>query len=549
MKERENFASRLGFILIAAGCAIGIGNVWRFPFITGQYGGAAFILIYLFFLVILGLPALIAEFAVGRGSKRGIGRSFEELEPKGSKWHLAKYPMIAGNYLLMMFYTTVGGWMMYYFYHMAVEGDIYGLTPDQVGEKFGTMLGNPSVQVGWMAIATILGLGIVSLGLQKGVERVTKTMMSLLFVIMIVLAIRAVTLPGAEEGLKFYLLPDFNRLQEQGITEVIFAAMGQAFFTLSIGIGSMSIFGSYIGKKHSLAKEAVNICTLDTVVALLAGLIIIPSCFAFDVKPNAGPGLVFVTLPNIFSQMPAGRWCGMAFFLFMSFAALSTLVAVFENIISFWMDLKGYDRKKVVKWNIVAIIILSLPCALGFNVLAGFTPFGEGSCVLDLEDFIVSNTLLPLGSLFFVVFCTARYGWSQKAFYEEVNTGKGMKFPTNGVIRFYMKWILPLIVLVIFAMGYIQKFAPDFYNEILGKKETPAVVEKTAEEPAAEAVEQAAAEDVAIRCDGTPATKSLPPKQLVDSAVAPVADSAAAIVADSTAAPETPPAAGLESAK
>ncbi|PWJ71984.1 MULTISPECIES: sodium-dependent transporter [unclassified Fibrobacter] len=469
MKERENFASRLGFILIAAGCAIGIGNVWRFPFITGQYGGAAFILIYLFFLVILGLPALIAEFAVGRGSKRGIGRSFEELEPAGTKWHWAKYPMIVGDYLLMMFYTTVSGWMMYYFYHMAVEGDIHGLTPAQVGERFGTMLGNPSVQVGWMAIATILGLGIVSLGLQKGVERVTKTMMSLLFVIMIILAIRAVTLPGADEGLKFYLLPDFTRLQQQGITEVIFAAMGQAFFTLSIGIGSMSILGSYIGKKHSLAKEAVNICALDTIVALLAGLIIIPSCFAFGVEPGAGPGLVFVTLPNIFSQMPAGRWCGVAFFLFMSFAALSTLVAVFENIVAFWMDLKGFDRKKVVTWNIVAIILLSLPCALGFNVLSGFQPFGAGSGVLDLEDFLVSNTLLPLGAMFFVVFCNIRYGWGQKNFYDEVNTGKGMKMPGNAVVRFYIKWVLPLIVLVIFAMGYIQKFAPDFYNQILGK--------------------------------------------------------------------------------
>ncbi|MCQ2091922.1 MAG: sodium-dependent transporter [Fibrobacter sp.] len=520
MKERENFASRLGFILIAAGCAIGIGNVWRFPFITGQYGGAAFILIYLFFLVILGLPALIAEFAVGRGSKRGIGRSFEELEPKGSKWHLAKYPMIAGNYLLMMFYTTVGGWMMYYFYHMAVEGDIYGLSPEQVGEKFGTMLGNPSVQVGWMAIATILGLGIVSLGLQKGVERVTKTMMSLLFVIMIVLAIRAVTLPGAEEGLKFYLLPNFARLQEQGVTEVIFAAMGQAFFTLSIGIGSMSIFGSYIGKKHSLAKEAVNICSLDTIVALLAGLIIIPSCFAFNLEPGAGPGLVFVTLPNVFAQMPAGRWCGAAFFLFMSFAALSTLVAVFENIISFWMDLKGYDRKKVVGWNIVAIIILSLPCSLGFNVLSGFTPFGDGSCVLDLEDFIVSNTLLPLGSLFFVVFCNARYGWGQKNFYEEVNTGKGMKFPSNGLIRFYIKWILPLIVLVIFAMGYIQKFAPDFYDEILGKKkEVAVVVENVPEVPAAEPVAPVVEPEVVPSVD----SGTVPAVEPVESAAEPVA--------------------------
>lgn len=468
MSQRESFGSRLGFILIAAGCAIGIGNVWRFPFITGQYGGAAFVLIYLFFLVILGLPALIAEFSNGRASKRGVACSFDVLEPAGSKWHYAKFPMIAGNYLLMMFYTTVAGWMMYYFFRMTFVGDLQGKTPAQVGEAFGTMLGDAGIQSGWMIVATLLGLGIVSLGLQKGVERITKWMMSLLFVIMIALAIRAVTLPGAEEGLKFYLLPDFNRLMEKGINEVIFAAMGQAFFTLSIGIGSMSILGSYINKKHTLAKEAVNICALDTVVALLAGLIIIPSCFAFNVEPGAGPGLVFVTLPNIFAQMPAGRFFGSAFFLFMSFAALSTLVAVFENIISFWMDLKGFKRKKVVAWNILAIILLSLPCALGFNVLSGFEPFGSGSNVLDLEDFLVSNTLLPLGSLFFVVFCNSRYGWGQDKFYEEVNTGKGFKFPTNKVVRFYIKWVLPIIVLVIFIQGYLQKFAPELSAKIFG---------------------------------------------------------------------------------
>lgn len=468
MNERENFASRLGFLLIAAGCAIGIGNVWRFPFITGQYGGAAFILVYLFFLVVLGLPALMAEFAVGRGSGRGIAKSFDILQPQGTKWHWAKYPMIAGDYLLMMFYTTVSGWMFYYFYRMAFVGDLQSATPDQIGAAFGGMLGSAPTQVGGMIVATVLGLGIVSLGLQKGVERITKWMMSLLFFIMIALAIRVITLPGAAEGLKFYLLPDFGRMAEQGIGAVVFAAMGQAFFTLSIGIGSMSIFGSYINKKHSLTKEAVNVCVLDTIVAFLAGLIIIPACFAFNLAPGQGPGLVFVTLPNVFAQMPAGRVCGAAFFLFLSFAALSTLVAVFENIVAFWMDLKGFARKKVVAANIVAIIILSLPCALGFNVLAGFTPFGEGSCVLDLEDFLVSNTLLPLGSMFFVLFCNIRYGWGQENFFNEVNTGDGMKLPMNKALRFYIKWILPLIVLFIFAVGYIQKFAPDFYNKIFG---------------------------------------------------------------------------------
>jgi len=468
MKERESFKSRLGFILIAAGCAIGIGNVWRFPFITGQYGGAAFVLIYLFFLVILGLPALIAEFAVGRGSQRSIGTAFDKLEPHGSKLHFAKYPMIAGEYLLMMFYTTVSGWMMYYFYRMTFSGDMLSMTPDEVGATFGEILANPNIQVAWMIIATILGLGIVSLGLQKGVERVTKFMMSSLFVIMMLLVVRAVTLPGAGEGLKFFLFPDFGRLMEKGLGEVVFAALGQAFFTLSLGIGSMAIFGSYINKKHSLAKEAVNICVLDTGVALLAGLIIIPSCFAFGVEPGAGPGLIFVTLPNIFGQMPAGRICGAAFFLFMSFAALSTLVAVFESIVAFWMDLKGFKRKNVVAVNIVAIIILSLPCALGFNVLSGIQPFGAGSGILDLEDFLVSNTILPLGSLFFILFCNHKFGWSQEKFYEEVNSGKGFKFPTHKVVRFYIKWILPLIVLVIFVQGYIQKFAPELYAKIFG---------------------------------------------------------------------------------
>lgn len=466
MEKRENFASRLGFILIAAGCAIGIGNVWRFPFITGQYGGAAFVLIYLFFLLVLGLPVLIAEFSIGRASKRGIARCFETLEPVGTKSHYAKVPMIIGNYLLMMFYTTVSGWMFYYFFRMTFVGDLHDKTPAEVGEAFGAMLGNPGIQCGWMIVATLVGLGVVSLGLQKGVERVTKWMMSLLFVIMVVLAIRAITLPGAEAGLSFYLLPDFSRLAEKGFAEVVFAALGQAFFTLSIGIGSMAILGSYINKKHSLVKEAVNICVLDTVVALLAGLIIIPSCFAFGVEPGAGPGLVFVTLPNVFSQMPAGRVCGAAFFLFLSFAALSTLIAVFENICSFWMDLKGYKRKKVVGWNILAIILLSLPCSLGFNVLSGFQPLGEGSCVLDLEDFLVSNTILPLGSLFIVLFCNHRFGWGQEKFYQEANTGKGIKFPSARIVRFYIKWILPAIVIVVFAQGYLKIFAPNFYDSL-----------------------------------------------------------------------------------
>ena len=466
MAERENFKSRLGFILIAAGCAIGLGNVWRFPFITGQYGGAAFVLIYLFFLLIFGFPILVMEFAVGRSSQRGVGLSFKKLEKPGHKWHYAGVPMIAGNYLLMMFYTTVTGWMLYYFYRMVTMGDLMHMTPAEVGAEFTNMLGNGPLLSFWMVVATFAGLSIVALGLQRGVERITKTMMSALLIIMLILMVRVLTLPGAGEGLKFYLLPDFAKLKEAGIGEVVFAALGQSFFTLSLGIGSMSIFGSYIKKQHSLLTEAAHICVLDTGVALIAGLIIIPSCFAFGLKPDAGPGLIFATLPNVFAQMPAGRICGAAFFLFMSFAALSTLVAVFENIVAYWMDVRNVDRKNAVKWNFIAVVILSLPCALGFNVLSGFEPFGPGSCVLDLEDFLVSNTLLPLGSLVFVLFCNSRYGWGQFKFIAEANLGKGMKFPKLKILHLYFKWGLPIIISVIFVLGYLQKFAPSLYNKI-----------------------------------------------------------------------------------
>ena len=466
MTERENFKSRLGFILIAAGCAIGLGNVWRFPFITGQYGGAAFVLIYLFFLLIFGFPILVMEFAVGRSSKRGVGQSFAILEKPGHKWHYAGIPMIAGNYILMMFYTTVTGWMLYYFYRMVTMGDLMHLSPAEVGAEFTNMLGNGPLLTFWMVVATFAGLSIVALGLQRGVERITKTMMSALLIIMLILMVRVLTLPGAGEGLKFYLLPDFAKLKEAGIGEVVFAALGQSFFTLSLGIGSMSIFGSYIKKQHSLLTEAAHICVLDTGVALISGLIIIPSCFAFGLKPDAGPGLIFATLPNVFAQMPAGRVCGAAFFLFMSFAALSTLVAVFENIVAYWMDVRNVERKKAVKWNFVAVVLLSLPCALGFNVLSGFEPFGPGSCVLDLEDFLVSNTLLPLGSLIFVLFCNSRYGWGQFKFIAEANLGVGMKFPKLKILHLYFKWGLPIIISVIFVLGYMQKFAPSLYNKI-----------------------------------------------------------------------------------
>ena len=455
MKERESFSSRLGFILISAGCAIGLGNVWRFPYITGQYGGAAFVLVYLLFLVILGLPIMAMEFSVGRASRKSAARSFHELEPKGTKWHIYSYFAMAGNYLLMMFYTTVCGWMIAYFVKMA-QGQFVGVTPEQVGNIFGTFVSSPTQMVLWMTISVVLGFGVCALGLQKGVEKITKVMMSSLLVIMIILVVRAVTLPNAAEGLKFYLKPDFGKMAEEGIFEAIMAAMGQSFFTLSIGIGSMAIFGSYINKERSLMGESVSILTLDTAVALLSGLIIFPACFSFGVNPDSGPNLVFVTLPNIFNEMVGSRIWGTLFFVFMSFAALSTVIAVFENILSFAMDLWGWSRKKAVLVNAIAIFVLSIPCALGFNLWSGFAPLGAGTNIMDIEDFIVSNNLLPLGSLVYLLFCTSRYGWGWKNFMNEVNTGDGMKFPSW--IRIYVSYILPLIVLFIFVQGYISKF-------------------------------------------------------------------------------------------
>ena len=456
MEKRERFSSRLGFILISAGCAIGLGNVWRFPYITGKYGGAAFVLIYLVFLIILGMPIMAMEFAVGRASRKSAARSFHVLEPKGTKWHIEGYLAMLGNYLLMMFYTTVGGWMISYIFKMA-SGSFQGLAPDQVGGVFNDMLASPGSMTFWMVIAVLLAFGICSMGLQNGVERITKIMMSFLLIILIVLCIRSVTLPGASAGLQFYLIPDFSKIVENGLGEVIFAAMGQAFFTLSLGIGAMAIFGSYISRDRTLMGESVNICILDTIVALMAGLVIFPACFAFGVDPGEGPGLVFVTLPNIFNQMAAGRLWGTLFFIFMSFAALSTIIAVFENIISFGIDLWGWTRKKSVLVNLVLILVLSLPCVLGFNVWSDIAPLGAGSTIQDLEDFIVSNNLLPLGSLLYLLFCTSRYGWGWDNFIAEADAGKGIKFPKWA--RFYVSYILPLIVLFILVMGYWQKFA------------------------------------------------------------------------------------------
>ena len=455
MQQREKFSSRLGFILISAGCAIGLGNVWRFPYIVGQYGGAAFILIYLAFLVIFGLPIMTMEFAVGRASQKSIAESFQALEPKGTKWHWFSWIGMAGNYLLMMFYTTITGWMFAYFFKMA-KGDFVGQNVEEVTAQFGAFTGNAPLVVGFMILSVAIGFLICSFGLQKGVEKITKTMMLALLAIIVILAIRSVTLSGAGEGLKYYLVPDFARMKEQGIGEVVFAALGQAFFTLSIGMGSMAIFGSYISKDRRLAGESLSIAVLDTFVAFCAGLIIIPACFAYGIEPGAGPGLIFQTLPNLFNAMPAGRIWGTLFFAFMVFAAVSTVVAVFENIISFAMD-KGMSRKKACLVNFFAIIILSLPCALGFNVLSFITPLGAGTGILDLEDFIISNNILPLGSLIYVLFCTVKkYGWGWDNFINEANEGKGLKFPT--ALKIYAKYILPVILVAFWIIGIVNMF-------------------------------------------------------------------------------------------
>lgn len=460
MKERESFASRLGFVLISAGCAIGLGNVWRFPYITGKYGGAAFVLIYLLFLLILGLPVMVMEFSVGRASQRSIALSFQALEPKGTRWHWYSWFGIAGNYLLMMFYTTVAGWLMIYCIKMA-RGDFAGMNAAGVGAEYKALQGQPALMTLFMVIVVALCMLVCSRGLRNGVEKVNKVMMVCLLAVMVLLAVRSVTLDGAGEGLAFYLRPNFHNLMydEAGnfiLGEAIYAAMGQAFFTLSLGIGALAIFGSYIGKDRALTGEAINITILDTVVALLSGLIIFPACFAFGVNPDSGVNLIYVTLPNIFNAMSQGRIWGSLFFIFMFFASASTIIAVFENIISFAMDLTGCSRKKAVLVNLFVIIVLSLPCVFGFNLLSGFQPLGPGSTVFDLEDFIVSNNLLPLGSLVYLMFCVTRYGWGWDSFIKEANTGRGVKFPKW--IRIYVTFILPIIVLVIFLQGYISKF-------------------------------------------------------------------------------------------
>ena len=437
--QRENLGSRLGFILISAGCAIGIGNVWKFPYLCGQSGGGIFVLVYLFFLIILGLPAMTMEFAMGRASRKSPVRMYQELEPKGSKWHLHGYLCLVGNYLLMMYYTTVAGWMLQYFVRTAA-GSFEGLSAEEVAGAFTGGLSDPVIQVGCMAIVVVLGFWVNSQGLQNGLE-------------MVILAVNSIFLPGAGEGLKFYLLPSIERAGEIGIFQVIVNAMNQAFFTLSIGIGSMAIFGSYIGRDRALMGESVNVIILDTFVAICSGLIIFPACFAYGVQPDSGPGLIFITLPNIFNNMPLGRLWGSLFFVFMSFAAFSTVLAVFENIMAMGMDLFGWSRKQSGLFNAIVMFILSVPCALGFNVWSFIQPLGEGSSVLDFEDLIVSNYILPIGAFVFVLFCTSRYGWGWDNFVKEADEGDGMK--VQKWMRPYVTYVLPLIVILVFILGVI----------------------------------------------------------------------------------------------
>ncbi len=460
--KRETLGSRLGFLLLSAGCAIGLGNVWRFPYITGKYGGAAFVLIYLVFLVILGLPVMVCEFAVGRASRKSMAAAFKELEPEGTKWHWYSGFAVAGNYLLMMFYTVVSGWFLKYFVQM-IGGKFVGMSADDiVGEFLNGTVGSPSTLLIGMVVVIVIGFGTCILGLQKGVERITKIMMSALLIIMIGLAIYVAFLPGAGAGYAFYLKPNFKALVsgEHGLWDTIYAAMGQAFFTLSLGIGSMEIFGSYIGKEHSLTGESLRVIGLDTFVAICAGLIIFPACAAFGVEANSGAGLAFMSLPNVFNAMGpvTGRIVGAFFFLFMSFAALSTVIAVFENIVAFAMDKLGWSRTKAVLINFAAMLVLATPAALGMNVWSG-VHFGAHIGSIDaLEDFIVSQNLLPIGSMLFLLFCTIKKGWGWDGFIAEADAGEGIKFPKNKVVRFYLRWIAPIIIIVVFIAGYFDIF-------------------------------------------------------------------------------------------
>ena len=452
--KREKFSSRLGFILISAGCAIGLGNVYRFPIMTGAYGGALFVLIYIAFLLLLGLPIMTMELSVGRASQRSIASSYDVLEKPGQKWHWTKFLGIAGNYLLMMFYTTISAWMVIYFVKYAGGSILEYSTAKELEGVFGSVVSNTKSLMLYNIFVILVCFGVCSLGLQKGVERITKYMMIALLVLMVALAIYSCTLSNALAGLKFYLIPNLDGVKEHGLWTVISAAMGQSFFTLSIGIGSIAIFGSYISKERSLTGEALTIMSLDTFVALMSGLIIFPACFTFNNGVTAdastvGASFLFTTLSSIFNAMPAGRIIGALFFIFMIFAAFSTVIAVFENIMSFWLELTKMKRKTVALINIALMIILSVPCILGFTVWSDFQVFGKG--IMDLEDFTVSNILLPLGSLIYVLFCTCRYGWGWDKYFAEVNEGKGIKMAKW--LRPYLAYVLPVIIVAVFVIS------------------------------------------------------------------------------------------------
>ena len=449
--KRENFQSRLGFLPVSAGCAIGIGNVWRFPYVAGQNGGGLFVLFYLLFLLTMGVPVLTMELAVGRASRKSAVQGYQALEKPGSKWHIHGWFCVAGCYLLMMYYTTVAGWMLDYFVRF-LTGSFTGLDAAAISGAFGSMLQNPAEMTVFMALVVVLGFAVVSFGLQKGLERISKLMMTALLLLIIVLAVNSCLLPGAGEGLSFYLLPSLSRAKEQGLFSVITAAMNQAFFTLSLGIAAMEIFGSYMTRDNTLTGEAVRICLLDTFVALMSGLIIFPASFSFGVQPDAGPSLIFVTLPNVFAGMRGGRFWGTLFFLFMTFASFTTVISVFENLISNCIDMFGWDRKKAVIANCVFLLLASMPCLLGYNVLSGVHLIG-GRDVLDTEDFLVSNLLLPLGSLVYLLFCTTRWGWGFDNYLAEANAGEGLKLSAK--LKPFFQFVLPALILLIFISGLL----------------------------------------------------------------------------------------------
>lgn len=453
--DREQFRTRLGFILIAAGCAVGIGNVWRFPYIVGQYGGAFFVLIYLFFLLVMGVPLLTVELAIGRSSRRSIARCYEALESKGARWHYNKWWQLAGNYILMSFYGVITGWMLYYFISFASGSIVPDLHKTQAVENFKAVLNDPATLFSCMVAVVATAFMIVALGVVKGVERFTKPLMLLLLSILVFMALRSFTLSGFYEGVSFYLEPDFSKL-ENNFGEAIWAAMGQAFFTLSTGMGGIAIFGSYMSDRHRLLNEAVFIAVLDTSVALLSGLVIFPACFTYGISPDAGPNLLFVTMTMVFSNMSLGSFWGALFFLFMLIAAVSTLIAVFENIIAANLEMFNIPRKKAVLINFVVILCLSVLPVLGFNVLSDVHIIGSNTGITDFCDFLISNNVLPIGSLVFVLFVTSGSGMTWTKYVEEANRGKGFRLPSGLFI--YYRYVLTSVISILLVIGYITVF-------------------------------------------------------------------------------------------